>query len=60
MAVESDKPKILFFAQAIPPEHFREYLTKKIARDRRAYSAGSQPAGNVNPIAIRVLQEQYG
>ena len=62
MAVESDKPKILFLCTGNSARSiFAEYLTKKIRLDRfEAYSAGSQLAGAVNPFAIRVLQEQYG
>lgn len=62
MAVENDKPKILFLCTGNSARSiFAEYLTKKIGRDRfEAYSAGCQPAGAVNPFTIRVLQEQYG
>ena len=62
MAVESDRPKILFLCTGNSARSiFAEYLTKKIGRNRfEAYSAGSQPAGTVNPFAIRVLGEQYG
>jgi protein-tyrosine-phosphatase len=39
---------------------FAEYLAKKICKDRfESYSAGSQPTGVVNPLALQVLREQY-
>jgi arsenate reductase len=36
---------------------FAEYLMKRTGQGRfDAYSAGSQPAGMVNPFALRVLR----
>ena len=40
---------------------FGEYLTNKMAGDLlEAYSAGSEPTGQVNPLTIKVLKEAYG
>src|SRR5471032_960033 len=37
-----------------------EYLLRQIGRGRfETFSAGSQPAGRVNPLAVRVLREKY-
>lgn len=37
---------------------FGEYLTKRLGRDRfEAYSAGSNPSGQVNPMTLRVLHD---
>jgi arsenate reductase (thioredoxin) len=37
-----------------------EYLLAKIGRGRfEVFSAGSKPAGKVNPLAVRVLKEKY-
>jgi arsenate reductase (thioredoxin) len=39
---------------------FGEYLIRRIGGDRFvSYSAGAQPAGAVNPFAVRVLKELY-
>jgi arsenate reductase (thioredoxin) len=39
---------------------FGEYLLRSAGRDRfQTYSAGSFPTGNVNPLAIKVLEEVY-
>lgn len=38
-----------------------EYLLQKFGAGRfEVFSAGSQPTGRVNPLAQRVLREQYG
>ena len=38
-----------------------EYLLRKKGKGRfEVYSAGSEPAGKVNPLALWVLQEHYG
>jgi arsenate reductase len=37
-----------------------EYLLREIGRGRfEVFSAGSKPAGRVNPLAVRVLRERY-
>src|SRR5215471_16101823 len=37
-----------------------EYLLRRIGHGRfEVYSAGTQPAGKVNPLALRVLKELY-
>lgn len=39
---------------------FAEYLLRTIGQDRfKAFSAGSFPAGRVNPFALRVLKDLY-
>jgi len=39
---------------------FSEYLLKRIGQGRfEAYSAGTEPTGEVNPFALRVLHELY-
>ena len=38
-----------------------EYLLRALGRGRfETFSAGAQPAGRVNPLALRVLRERYG
>jgi arsenate reductase len=62
MAPEQTPQRILFLCTGNSARSiFAEYLTNKIGRGRfEAYSAGSEPAGAVNPFTVRVLQEQYG
>lgn len=39
---------------------FAEYLLRRIGQGRfEVYSAGSEPAGIVNPLAIQVLADSY-
>jgi arsenate reductase (thioredoxin) len=55
------KQKILFLCTANSARSiFAEYLTNKIGHDRfEAYSAGSEPAANVNPLTLQILTDHY-
>ena len=61
--MQSDrKPfKILFLCtQNSARSIFGEYLIKRTGRDRFiSYSAGTEPAGKVNPYALKVLKDLY-
>lgn len=61
MANELKPKKILFLCTGNSARSiFAEFFMNKIGRGRfEACSAGSQPAGTVNPFTIRVLQEEY-
>lgn len=57
-----DQPyKILFLCTGNSARSiFSEYLMRRIGGTRfQAYSAGSHPTGEVNPYALRVLDEVY-
>ncbi len=42
-------------ARSVLAEAMLNYLAAKLAKDVRAYSAGSDPSGRINPTAIEVL-----
>jgi protein-tyrosine-phosphatase len=56
-----DKYKILFLCTGNSARSiFAEYLSARVCRNSfESYSAGSFPAGKVNPFALRVLKEVY-
>jgi arsenate reductase len=40
---------------------FAEYLLRRKGRDRfEVFSAGAEPSGRVNPLALKVLRDNYG
>jgi arsenate reductase (thioredoxin) len=40
---------------------FAEYLLRRKGRDRfEVFSAGAEPTGRVNPLALKVLRDNYG
>jgi arsenate reductase len=61
MAKDRFRRKILFLCTGNSARSiFGEYFMNRIGRNRfEAYSAGSQPAGTVNPFALRVLRDMY-
>lgn len=62
METAKDRRKILFLCTGNSARSiFAEYLMNKIGSGRfLAYSAGSDPAGKVNPLTIHILKQVYG
>lgn len=61
MTKDHVRHKILFLCTGNSARSiFGEYFMNRIGSNRFvAYSAGSQPAGTVNPFALRVLRDMY-
>jgi arsenate reductase len=61
MTQENETYRILFLCSGNSARSiFGEYLIRRIGGDRfESYSAGTEPTGQVNPYAIRVLHELY-
>ncbi len=60
--MSKDQPyKILFLCTGNSARSIlAEYLIRRMGRDKfESYSAGSFPAGKVNPFAVRVLKDLY-
>jgi len=59
--IMADKMRVLFLCTGNSARSiFAEYLLKRIGQGRfEVFSAGTQPTGVVNPVALQVLHELY-
>lgn len=59
--MSATRPKVLILCTGNSARSIlAEYLLRQIDRRFESFSAGSDPKGQVHPLALRVLRETYG